>query len=86
MSRHELIKLILKIQHNEGTEEEVGANIDLLANSVLDPDAVDYIFQHNWTAEFIADENYFVHPYRIIKCNTYRVSTRPDNYKMGRFI
>ena len=56
MSRHELIKLILKIQHNEGTEEEVGANIDLLANSVLDPDAVDYIFQHDWTAEFIADK------------------------------
>lgn len=56
MSRHELIKLILKIQHNEGTEEEVGANIDLLANSVLDPNALDYTFQHDWTAEFIADK------------------------------
>lgn len=56
MSRHELIKLILKIQHNEGTEEEVDADIDLLVNSVLDPDAVDYIFQYEWTAEFIADK------------------------------
>jgi hypothetical protein len=56
MSRDELIKLILKIQCNEGTEEETDADIDLLANSVLDPEAVDYIFQHEWTADFIADK------------------------------
>jgi hypothetical protein len=56
MSRDELIKLILKIQRNEGTEEEADADIELLVNSVLDPEAVDYIFQHEWTAEFIADK------------------------------
>jgi hypothetical protein len=56
MSRDELIELILKIQRNEGTEEEADADIELLVNSVLDPEAVDYIFQHEWTAEFIADK------------------------------
>jgi hypothetical protein len=56
MSRDELIKLILKIQRNEGPEQEADADIELLVNSVLDPEAVDYIFQHEWTAEFIADK------------------------------
>ncbi|NWE15712.1 hypothetical protein [Pseudomonas yamanorum] len=56
MSRDKLIKLILKIQGNEGTEEETDADIDLLVNSVLDPEAVDYIFHHEWTADFIADK------------------------------
>lgn len=56
MARDDLIKLILKIQRNEGTDEEGNADIDLLANSVLDPEAADYIFQHKWTAEFIADK------------------------------
>ena len=56
MQRKELIELIEKIQRSEGTEEEADKDIDLLCNSVADPQAANYIFQEDLTAEEIADK------------------------------
>lgn len=55
MKRQELIELIEKIQRSEGTEEEADDDIDLLCRSVADPQAVNYIFQEDLSAEEIAD-------------------------------
>lgn len=56
MLRKELIELIEKIQRSEGTEEEADNDIDTLCNSVTDPQAANYIFQENLSAEEIADK------------------------------
>jgi hypothetical protein len=55
MLRKELIELIEKIQRSEGTEEEADNDIDVLCNSVADPQAANYIFQEDLSAEEIAD-------------------------------
>ncbi|UWS29786.1 hypothetical protein [Erwinia pyrifoliae] len=55
MQRKELVELIEKIQRNEGTEEEADNDIDLLCNSVADPQAANYIFQEDLSADEIAD-------------------------------
>lgn len=55
MQRKELIELIEKIQRNEGAEEEADNDIDLLCNSVADPQAANYIFQEDLSADEIAD-------------------------------
>ncbi|ATZ12203.1 hypothetical protein [Erwinia amylovora] len=56
MQRKELIELIEKIQRSEGTEEEADNDIDLLCNSVEDPQAANYIFQEDLSADEIADK------------------------------
>lgn len=56
MQRKELIKLIEKIQRGEGTEEEADNDIDFLCRSVADPQAANYIFQEDLSAEEIADK------------------------------
>lgn len=56
MQRKELIELIEKIQRSEGTEEEADNDIDLLCSSVVDPQAANYIFQEDLSAEEIADK------------------------------
>lgn len=44
MSKEELTNLVRKIQTAEGTEEELDKMISTFEESVLDPNAVDYIF------------------------------------------
>lgn len=56
MQKQKLIELIEKIQRSEGTQEEADHDIDLLCNSVADPQAANYIFQENLTAEEIANK------------------------------
>lgn len=55
MLRKELIELIEKIKCSEGTEEEANNDIDVLYNNVADPQAINYIFQEDLSAEEIAD-------------------------------
>ncbi|WP_072052707.1 hypothetical protein [Pantoea anthophila] len=64
MLRKERIELIEKIQSSEGTEEEADNDIDVLCNSVADPQAANYIFQEDLSAEEIADR---ILDYRPIK-------------------
>ncbi|CAH3520616.1 MULTISPECIES: bacteriocin immunity protein [Enterobacter] len=56
MQRQELIELIKKIQRSEGTEEEADNDIDLLCRSVEDPQAANYIYYEELSAEEIADK------------------------------
>lgn len=56
MKKNELVELIEKIQRSEGTEEEADNDIELLRRSVIDPQAVDYIFYDDLTAEEIAEK------------------------------
>ena len=56
MQRQVLIELIRKIQHSEGTEEEADNDIDLLFRSVADPQAANYIYYEELSAEEIADK------------------------------
>ena len=56
MQRQVLIELIRKIQHSEGTEEEADNDIDLLCRSVADPQASNYIYYEELSAEEIADK------------------------------
>ncbi len=56
MRRQELIASIGKIQRNEGTEEEIDADIDMLCASVADPQAANHIFQDDLSAEEITDK------------------------------
>lgn len=65
MQRKELIELIEKIQRSEGTEEEADNDIDLLCNSVADPQAANYIFQEDLTAEEIADKILYYKPIQL---------------------
>jgi hypothetical protein len=55
MLREELIELVEKIQRSEGAEDEADHDIDFLYNSVADPQAANYIFQEDLSAEEIAD-------------------------------
>lgn len=56
MQRQELIELIRKIQRGEVTEEEADNDIDLLCRSVADPQAANYIYYEELSAEEIADK------------------------------
>lgn len=56
MNRNELVALIEKIQRSAGTEQEADSDIDLLCRSVADPQAVNYIFQDDLSAQAIADK------------------------------
>lgn len=56
MQREKLVKLIEKIQRSEGTEDEADNDIDLLCSRVADPQAINYIFQEDLSAEEIADK------------------------------
>ncbi|MBA0169424.1 hypothetical protein [Pectobacterium sp. CFBP8739] len=56
MKREELIELIKKIQLSEGTEEESDKDIDFLCRKVADPQAANYIFYDDLSAEEIADK------------------------------
>lgn len=56
MQRQVLVELIRKIQHCEGTEEEADNDIDLLCRSVGDPQAANYIYYEELSAEEIADK------------------------------
>lgn len=55
MQRQELIELIRKIQRSEVTEE-ADNDIDLLCRSVADPQAANYIYYEELSAEEIADK------------------------------
>lgn len=56
MQKQELIELIEKIQRSEGTEAEADDDIEWLCHRVADPQAANYIFQENLSAEQIADK------------------------------
>lgn len=57
MEKGKLIELIKKIQRSEGNEEDADNDIELLCNSVNDPQAVNYIFyDDNLSAEDIAEK------------------------------
>ncbi|HAT3809252.1 TPA: hypothetical protein I8608_002110 [Morganella morganii] len=57
MEKGKLIELIKKIQRSEGNEEDADNDIELLCNSVNDPQAVSYIFyDDNLSAEDIAEK------------------------------
>ncbi|MGG7523001.1 hypothetical protein ACQ3G4_16655 [bacterium BS0013] len=56
MQRQELIELIKKIKRSEGTEEDADNDIDLLCSSVADPQAANYIYYEEVSAEEIADK------------------------------
>ena len=56
MQRQELIELIRKIQRSEGTEEEADNDIGLLCRSFADPQAANYIYYEELSAEEIADK------------------------------
>ena len=56
MKKNELVELIKKIQRSEGTEKEADNDIELLRRSVIDPQAVTYIFYDDLTAEEIAEK------------------------------
>lgn len=55
-AKKELVELIEIIQCGESTEEEADNQIELLCRSVVDPQAVNYIFQDDLSAEEIADK------------------------------
>lgn len=55
LNREELIDLINEIFRFEGTSENTEALLKKLDNSVLDPDASEYIFDDNLTVEEVVD-------------------------------
>ncbi|HAI45787.1 MAG TPA: hypothetical protein DCM50_03625 [Stenotrophomonas sp.] len=55
MHRDALVALIARIQAAAGSEQDADADITLLLEAVLDPDAVNYIFHQDLSAPQIAD-------------------------------
>jgi len=55
LHRDALVALIARIQAAAGSEQDADADITLLLEAVLDPDAVNYIFHQDLSAPQIAD-------------------------------
>jgi hypothetical protein len=56
MTRQQLIDLVKKIMSAQGTESEIQQMVEMFERNVPDPNACDYIFHRNWTAEEIVDK------------------------------
>ena len=50
MNRSELIEIVKKIKQIPGSEDELNNLVDIFESNVPDPDAVDYLFQKQYTS------------------------------------
>lgn len=68
LSREELIALVTKIQEGLYPSEAADADIEILTKNVIDPAAIDYLFQkeyENLSPEQIADKILSYQPIRL---------------------
>jgi hypothetical protein len=55
LSKDELVVLVGKIQRGEGSEAEITAMLEVLADSVPDPDVADLVYCEGMSAEEVVE-------------------------------